>query len=140
MSKLSGQQKAQENVELVIRWIAERDLQNDFHEYERQGKINRGALCEELDFARSVVNQNPAVKALIAEAEARWYEAKADDVKSLKSASERSEKRVAQTVSDNSKLLDELAKLKAENHLLRTKLEKFEAMEEIIASTGLVRL
>jgi uncharacterized protein YdcH (DUF465 family) len=48
--------------------------------------------------------------------------------------------RVAKTASDNSRLLDELAKLKAENTLLKRQLEKYAAMDEIIKTTGLVRL
>jgi hypothetical protein len=136
----SGTQKAQANNEAVRQWVAARDAAGDYIEYERQGKVNRGALCEELDFARSVVNQNPAVKAILADAEARWYGVREEDTKSLKAATVRSEVRVAKTASDNSRLLDELAKLKAENTLLKRQLEKYAAMDEIIKTTGLVRL
>lgn len=140
MAALSGKQKAEANVKAVEKWIADRDEANDFNEYERQGKINRGALCSELDIARSVTNQNPAVKQLIAEAEKRWYDRPAEDIKSLKAASERYEKRVAVASSEISKLTDEIAKLKAENSELKRQLERYAAMDEVIKSTGLAHL
>lgn len=132
----SNAQKAKENAEKLTAWIAERDAQQDFVEYERQGKINRQALCEELDFSRSVVTQNPAVKQLIADAEARWYDTQLLDSKAHDAARERSEKRVAQTNADVSLLQDELAKLKAENAALKRALQKYAAMDEVIQATG----
>lgn len=132
----SGQQKAQENVQRLTQWIAERDQQGDFNEYERQGKINRQALCSELDFSRSVVTQNPRVKKLLGEAESRWFNHKQQDSKAHEAARERSEKRVAEVNADVSRLQDEIARLKAENAALRRTLEKYAAMDEIIQSTG----
>ena len=135
----SGQQKAQQNLVAITQWIEARDKADDFHEYERQGKINRGAVAQELGFARSVFNQNPAVKTLVSQTEERWFGTK-EDAKSLKAAADRSEKRVAKTAADANRLQEEVAKLKAENSMLRKQLEKFKAMSDVIESTGLVRL
>jgi len=51
----SGQQKAQEYAQRVGAWIAQREAANDFLEYERNGKINRQALCAELDVNRHAI-------------------------------------------------------------------------------------
>lgn len=140
MAALSGKQKAEANVKALEKWIADRDRANDFNEYERQGKINRGALCAELDIARSVTNQNPLFKQLIAEAENRWYDRRTEDIKSLKALSERHEKRVALASSEINKLYDHIAKLKAENSMLKRQLERYAAMDEVIKSTGIAHL
>jgi len=133
----NGQQKAQQNIAKITQWISERDSMKDYGEYERQGKINRQALCAELDFGRSVIAQNPTVKKLLSEAEARWFNTKEVDAKAHDAARERSEKRVAQSNADKSKLLDEVAKLKAENAALKLQLKKYAAMDEIIQQTGM---
>lgn len=133
----NGQQKAQQYADRVQKWIAERDAHGDYPEYERSNKVNRAALCDELDFSRSVVNQNPAVKAALAEAEKRWYGEKELDTKAHEAARERSEKRANQRSADVSKLEDVIAKLKAENSTLRKQLERYSAMDEVIQKTGM---
>lgn len=133
----SRRELAQEYAERVGQWIAERDQCGDYREYERGGKVNRGALCAELDFSRSVINQNPAVKAALASAEQRWFGGSQEDTQAHEAARERSEKRAAQRASDVSRLEDEVAKLKAENALLRKQLERYAAMDAVIQQTGL---
>lgn len=133
----SRRKLAQEYAERVNQWIAERDLCGEYLEYERGGKINRGALCAELDFSRSVINQNPAVKAALASAEQRWFGGSQEDTQAHEAARERSEKRAAQRASDVNRLEDEVAKLKAENALLRKQLERYAAMDAVIQQTGL---
>lgn len=133
----SRRQLAQAYAGRVEQWIAERDQCGDYLEYERNGKVNRGALCAELDFSRSVVNQNPAVKAALTSAEQRWFGGGQADTWAHEAARERSEKRAAQRASDVSRLEDEVAKLKAENALLRKQLERYAAMDAVIQQTGL---
>ncbi|MCH8479707.1 MAG: DUF6262 family protein [Wenzhouxiangella sp.] len=133
----SRRELAKEYAERVDQWIAERDQSSDYLEYERSGKVNRGALCAELDFSRSVVNQNPAVKAALASAEQRWFGGCLEDTQAHEAARERSEKRAAQRALDVSRLEDEVAKLKAENALLRKQLERYAAMDAVIQQTGL---
>ena len=134
----NGQQQARENVQRLTAWIAERNVQKDYGEYERQGKINRQALCVELDFGRSVVNQNPTVRALIEEAESVWYGAKEQDKKAHEAARERSETRVAKTNMEVSRLMDELARVKAENSDLKARLRKYAAIEQVMQQTGML--
>jgi hypothetical protein len=134
----SNQQKAQENVTKLEQWIKERDRLGDYVDYENTGKVNRKSLCAELDFARSVTNQNPAVKALLSEAEARWYGVRQeDDKKALKAASERSARKSDMTAAENSRLLDEIGKLKAEVAMLKKQLRRYSAMEEVLSTSGI---
>ena len=138
MSGLSGRQKAEENVKALLEWIAQRDAVGDYADYENDGKINRKALCAELDFARSVVSQNPAVKSLLQETENRWFGTEHDkDTDSLKAASERTTRKSDMTTAENARLLDELGKLKAENALLKSQLRRYAAMEDVLISSGI---
>ena len=88
----NGQQLGKDNEKKVKDWIEARDDAGDYLDYERRGKINRKSLFEELDFSRSVVTQNSAVYKLLTQAEERWYGKKPEDDKSLKAASQRSER------------------------------------------------
>lgn len=133
----SRRELAQEYTKRVDQWISERDQCGDYREYERGGKVNRGVLCAELDFSRSVINQNPAVKAALTSAEQRWFGGDQQDTQAHEAARERSEKRAAQRASDVSRLEDEIAKLKAENALLRKQLERYAAIDAVIQQTGL---
>ncbi|WP_420600316.1 hypothetical protein [Neptuniibacter sp.] len=141
MKGVSGQEAGANNAQKVREWVAERDLYEDYMEYRNEVngeyKINRSTLVAELDFSRSVVNQNRTVKDLLAEAELRWYGVKEESSEAHKAARERSEKKTAKRTADVSKLEDELAKLKAENAELRKQLRRFEAMDEIIQKSGM---
>lgn len=70
----NGTQIGLENIELVKTWIAERNMHRDWHEYAYNNRINRKALAQELDFARSVCVQNLAVRQLLEEAEQGWFQ------------------------------------------------------------------
>ena len=133
----SGRKIAEEYAARVRDWIAERDAQGDYEDYQRDRKVNRTTLCAELDFGRSVLTQNPNVKAQLLEAEQRWYghgEKKANQ--DHDAARERAERKSTLTSRELSTALDENAKLRAENAHLRRKLRKYETLEEILAETG----
>ena len=132
----SGKKLAKEYSDRVDKWIAEREQQKDWAEYERAGKINRAVLCAELDFGRSVITQNPAVRAALKEAEQRWFDLRDETKAGQEAARERSEKAAATVSQAASKLRDEVALLKAENQLLRKRLSKFEVLAEVLAETG----
>lgn len=132
---VSGRDVGRLYADRVRQWIAERDGLQDFMEYERGGKVNRAALCTELDFGRSVVSQNPAVRQALGAAEQRWYgpglSARASDA-----ARERAERQSTRVQRELGNAREQIAKLKAENVLLRERLGKYEALEEILVETG----
>ncbi|MDN3558201.1 DUF6262 family protein [Halomonas maura] len=132
----NGQAKGQENLQAVKQWIAERDALADYGEYERRGIVNRSALFEELNISRSTYGSNPQIRALIEDADVRWYGNKEVDTKAHKAARERSEKKAAATNAEISKLMDQIVKLKAENAQLKRENEKYSAMKEVLLETG----
>lgn len=132
----SGKKLAKEYSDRVEKWIAEREQQKDWAEYERAGKINRAVLCDELDFSRSVFSQNPAVKRALAQSEERWFGLREETKAGHEAARERSEKAAATVSQAASKLRDEVALLKAENQLLRKRLAHYEVLAEVLAETG----
>jgi glutaredoxin len=128
----SGAQLGVENVELVRTWIAERNMHRDWHEYAYNNRINRKALAQELDFARSVCVQNHAVKTLLAEAEGYWFQKQDEDKKSHEAARERAEKNASIQNSSNSALTSRVAELEAENRALNKRLKAFETQQAMI--------
>lgn len=132
----NGQAKGQENLEAVKQWIAERETQEDYGEYERRGIVNRSALFSELNISRSTFGSNAEIRKLIEDADARWYGEKEADTKAHKAARERSEKKAAVTNAEVSKLMDQIVKLKAENAQLKRENERYAAMKEVLLETG----
>lgn len=132
----NGRELAQEYAQRVTAWIAEREQQNDYAEYERAGKVNRAALCAELDFGRSVLAQNPAVKEALVAAERRWFSRDEETRASHEAARERAEKATATASQAATKLQDDVARLKAENLLLRKRLAKYEVLQQVLSETG----
>ncbi|WP_288362619.1 hypothetical protein [uncultured Spongiibacter sp.] len=124
----NGKDKGQENLLAVKQWIAERDASGDYGEYERRGIVNRSALFTELNISRSSIGSNREIRAVIEEADKRWFGEKASDTKAHKAARERSEKKAATTNAEISKLMDQIVKLKAENAQLKRENEKYAAM------------
>ena len=132
----SGKQLGKDHADRVRAWIAERDAIGDCLEYERGGKVNRTALCAELDFARSVTIQNPAVRASLLEAEGRWYGIRQAGTAAQDAARERAEHRSVRLQRALNQALDENARLKSEISLLREKLKKYGVLDEMLAETG----
>ncbi|GGD61607.1 hypothetical protein [Lacimicrobium alkaliphilum] len=128
----NGAQIGHENVELVKSWIAERNFHRDWHEYAFNNRINRKALAQELDFARSVCVQNHAVRQLLEEAEGYWFQKKDEDKKSHEAARERAEKKASIQNSNNSALISRVAELEAENRDLNNRLKAFELQQAMI--------
>ena len=69
--KLSNRQIAERNVQRFKDWIAERDVAGDWSDYVRSNKLNRAEIADECGFARSVLQQNPMVKAELESLEER---------------------------------------------------------------------
>ena len=109
-SRHMSQERAQ-NIAAIEAWIAERDANGDFGEHERE-EGDRKVLASELDCARSVFAQNPTVKALLRDAETRWYGKTPEDSAFSEASRDRAEKRSADASSQVSKLTDEVARLK----------------------------
>lgn len=125
----NGQQIANENLAKFEAWIAEREAQDDKKDYILNGKLNRTEVAKELGFARSVWYQNPAVKELVAKLDNEWGPLKpaiSKTVHELTEARELANNKVKRTESANSKHLEKIAMLEAENRQLKVQLMEIE--------------
>ena len=125
----NGQQIANENLVKFEKWIAQRKKQNDKIDYIRNGKLNRSEVAKELGFGRSVFAQNPAVKELAAKLDNDWGKLKPaipKTVRELTEARELANNKVKRTESANSKHLEKIAMLEAENRQLKVQLMEVE--------------
>lgn len=130
----NGQQLAAENVARVEEWIRERTACRDWHECEYNGRVNRRALAEELDFARSVCTQNLAVRSLLEAAEQLWFGSGSQDRAAHEAARERAEKRSGREAAANSQLVRRIAELEAQVYELRKQLAAFKRQQELVSA------
>ena len=128
----NGQQKASENVASVIAWVAERNERRDWHEYAYNNRINRRVIAEELNFAKSVCTQNSAVRKILDEADAQWFNNDAVDRAAHEAARERAQIQSSQVSSDNSALQKRLAELEAENQRMRQEIKAFKKQQSLV--------
>ena len=128
----SGQAIGNENFEKFRTWIAERNAQNDKIDYVRNGKLNRSEVAKELGFGRSVFAQNPAIKELALQLDEDWGKLKPATPKTereLTEARERANEKVKRTEGNNSRLLEKIAMLEAENRQLKVQLADLETFK-----------
>ena len=128
----NGQQKASENVAAVITWIAERNRLRDWHEYAYNNRINRRVIAEELNFAKSVCTQNSAVRKLLDDADAQWFNVEVVDKAAHDAARERAQIQSSRISSDNSDLSKRLAELEAENQQMRQEIKAFKKQQALV--------
>ena len=125
----NGQTLGNENLEKFQAWIAQRKKQNDKLDYIRNGKLNRSEVAKELGFSRSVFAQNPAVKELALKLDSEWGKLKPAIPKSereLVEAREKANEKTKRAESSNSRLLEKVAMLEAENRQLKVQLAEIE--------------
>ena len=125
----NGQTIGNENLEKFQAWIAQRKKQNDKLDYIRNGKLNRSEVAKELGFSRSVFAQNPAVKELALKLDSEWGKLKPAIPKSereLVEAREKANEKTKRAESSNSRLLEKVAMLEAENRQLKVQLAEIE--------------
>ena len=125
----NGQTIGNENLEKFQAWIDQRKKQNDKLDYIRNGKLNRSEVAKELGFGRSVFAQNPAVKELAIQLDHDWGKLKPAIPKSereLVEAREKANEKTKRAESSNSRLLEKVAMLEAENRQLKVQLAEIE--------------
>lgn len=126
-----------ENLAKFESWVVERTDEGDFLDYIRAGKLNRSEVAKELGFGRSVFAQNPAVKELALKLDNDWGQLKPHVPKTaeeLSQARERANDKVKQTEGANSKLLERVAMLEAENRQLKLQIANAEHFRSARAS------
>lgn len=132
MKGKNGQQKAAENVAAVTRWISERNMRRDWHEYAYNNRINRRLIADELEIAKSVCTQNAAVRKLLDDADALWFNNEVVDRAAHDAARERAQVQSSRLSSDNSVLLKRLAELEAENQRMRQEIKAYKKQQALV--------
>ncbi|WP_354687534.1 VPA1267 family protein [Cupriavidus necator] len=136
---MNGQERAEENFKVFLTWASTRS-DSDFHELASQGRLNRGEICRECNFSRSVLTQNPRVKAALLQLEERLRATGVlSQVVEPGTALPLRAKGQLQAASD----AERLKRLEAENSAmrveladLRQRLKRYEAREALLAETG----
>lgn len=133
----SGRQIAKENKERFDAWVMERYQARDWSAYVRGGKINRTEIARECGFARSVMEQNPAIKQALADVERDLADQGVLNpsvptvavAPSAEARTERERQRLQQLEQQNQML-------RAENDRLKDLLERYQLMDEYLQDTG----
>ncbi|MBF0503070.1 MAG: hypothetical protein HQM09_23285 [Candidatus Riflebacteria bacterium] len=135
---MNGQERAEQNFLAFQGWVATK-IDDDFREMVFKGRLNRGEICRECNFARSVLAQNPRIKSALRDLE---YQLRVRGVLPLLIHGEALPLRAKgqmQSATDADrlrKLEAENAGLRAELAEMRNQLKKFKSIENILAETG----
>lgn len=144
----SGQIRAAENIAKFESWIEERRMASDWRDYIRRGQLNRTEVAAECGFAKSVLRQNPAVKAALEALEARLREqgtlppTKGEEPpQTLHEAATASVDRRVATLNNRTEqrvkaLEEQNASLRAEVMELREQLKRYQIIDDHLAQTG----
>lgn len=136
---MNGQEKASENYRAFMAWIS---MQTDstFREIVIQDRLNRGEICREIGFSRSVLIQNPLVKEALRQLEDRLRVSGVLPGRVLLDKAQPLPVRgQVQSITDRErlkKLEAENAGLRAELSELRQRLKRFETVEAVLSETG----
>ncbi|MBJ6126013.1 VPA1267 family protein [Microvirga splendida] len=136
---MNGQERSEENFRAFQNWVSGKS-DSEFREIVGQGRLNRGEICRECNFSRSVLAQNPRVKDALHQLEERLR--KAGVLPPLATPRNPPPLRIkgqTEAASD----AERLKRLEAENSALRVeladlreRLKRFKAMEAVLAETG----
>ena len=138
-NNLSGQQKAGQNLATFLWWVASK-TDADYRGMVRRGQLSRQEIARECCFAKSVLLQNPRVNEALRALEAQLRERSilppvADAARSPPSA-DAPNSHVAADKARLKRLEAENAGLRAEVTELRSQLERYRLMDNVLSSTG----
>ena len=140
--RLSGQQKADQNLAIFLSWSASK-TEADFREVVLRGQLNRKEIARECGFAKSVLLQNPRVRDSLKSLEADLRErgilpplAAIEGAAPVAAITESNNSRAAADKARLKRLEVENAALRAELMELRDQLERYRVMDNVLSSTG----
>ena len=140
--RLSGQQKADQNLAIFLSWSASK-TEADFREVVLRGQLNRKEIARECGFAKSVLLQNPRVRDSLKSLEADLRErgilpplAAIEGAAPVAAITESNNSRAAADKARLKRLEVENAALRAELMELRGQLERYRVMDNVLSSTG----
>jgi hypothetical protein len=144
----NGRQIAAANIAKFEAWVAERKSAGDWSDYIRGAQLNRTEIANECGFAKSVLRQNPSVKAALDSLEAELRNSGTlallkselppqDVLGGLESVVERRINSINDRLEKRVKVLEEQnAALRAELMELREKTKRYALIEKHLTETG----
>lgn len=139
LNNLSGQQKADRNLATFLSWVASK-TDADYREMVLRGQLSRKEIARECGFAKSVLLQNPRVKDALRTLEAQLRERNilppVADPAAPVPITDPPNPRAAADKARLKRLEAENAALRAELMALRSQLERYRLMDDVLASTG----
>lgn len=150
----NGRQIAAHNVSLFTAWVASKS-DSDFRSMIHRGVLSRSMIAQECGFAKSALAQNPRIKLLLSELEAKLradgtlpptsdtMESEPPPAPPSATLGRRSPGNPEQDAHSSSDLATKLQRLQTENALqraeieeLRRQLKQFTSIHEALGSTG----
>ena len=139
----SGRQLAEQNVATFAAWVASK-TDDDFRAMANRGVLSRTEVAKECGFAKSVLDQNPRIKAALRELENELRHrgilppavVQDPDEPRQSAMREPGRHRAAQEIERLRRLEQENASLKAEVAELKRILEKHAMLRDALALTG----
>lgn len=139
----SGQQVAQQNVELFVAWAASK-TDDDFRAMASRGVLSRKEVAKECGFAKSALDQNPRIKAALRDLEDALRQRGVlppavqldPEAEAAPMVREPGKLRAALEAERLRRLEQENAGLKAEVSELKRQLQKHAVLAEALALTG----
>ena len=138
----NGQQKARENVSQFKAWIQEREVCKDWGSYVRGVKLNRTEIAKECLFAMSVLRQNPEVKNILSQLENNLRQRNILPIEVMKKSTQELPEHDTQRLKNKmdtsrlNRLEQENTALQAEVKHLKSILERYKLMDEILSESG----
>jgi len=137
---MSGPERAQKNYDAFKVWVSKM-ADSDFREIVLNGRLSRKEICRECEFARSVLAQNPRIKAGLHELELQLRASgilpelvmPASDTVPLRAKGQLKAGADAERLKE---LETEIVALKTANAELRERLKRFESMDALLKETG----
>jgi hypothetical protein len=140
MSKMNGQQIGKENTELVIAWLDQKD-NLALKEYIFRDSLNRKAIAAEIGVSKSSLYDNPTMRDAIESREELLREDGTLPKKSERAPSQglpvrQNTSKSRDDAARASRLEQENASIKAELADIRTRLRKFEILDQYLQESG----
>jgi hypothetical protein len=136
---MNGQQRSEQNLAIFLSWIVSK-TDDEFREMVARGQLSRQEISRECGFAKSVLLQNPRVKDALQSLEAQLRERGVlpsqavvrDGTALVVVANQRANSDKVRL----KRLESENASLRAEITQLRTDLERYRVMDNVLCNTG----
>lgn len=122
----------EENYQRFLAWVEERKEKNDYVRFiNKKGMLHRSQVAEAIGLSRGVLTQNPRCKELCESLDKEWgsqspYAQSELNEKALNEALDKADAKIGRVSGENSRHMEEIARLQSENQSLKLQLANLE--------------